>query len=204
MHSFKRNDVRIRTKIASKYGRRRKARIGTILNMISKDVVERALEVKSAIVFEDIRYIRSMYRRGNFQGRKFRGQMNNYWPFAEIKRQTECKAQWKGIPVIHLTKPETRETSSICYICGERLQSSRDKSRKLWCKKCERWFDRDLVAVMNTSHRGWVRFAQSHNVKGIGNEAMVQERVRRKDEEPLIRIVDPMKLCQRDKGREIF
>ncbi len=94
--SFKRNDVRIRTKIASKYGKRSKARIGNILNMISKDIVENSLEIKSAIVFEDIRYIRSMYRKGNYQGRKFRGQMNNNWPYNEIKRQTEYKAQWKG------------------------------------------------------------------------------------------------------------
>ncbi len=55
------------------------------------------------------------------------------------------------------------------------------------------------IAIMNISHRGWVRFAQSQH-KGIGNEAMVQERERgRMDEEPLIRIVDPMKLCQRAK-----
>ena len=127
--------------------------------------------------------------------------MNNNWPYNEIKRQTEYKAQWRGVPVIHLTKSETRGTSSNCYICGELLQSSRDKKRQLWCKKCERWFDRDLVAIMNISHRGWVRFAQSQH-KGIGDEAVVSERERR-DEEPLIRIVDPMKLCQRGKGRDL-
>ncbi len=201
VESFKRNDVRIRRKIASKYGRRRKARIGTILNMISKDVVERALVTQSAIIFEDIRFIRSMYRKGNFQGRHFRHQMNNNWQYGEIKRQTEYKARWEGVPVIHLTKSETRGTSSNCYICGERLQSNRDRKRQLWCWKCGKWFDRDLVAIMNISHRGWVRFAQSHNVKGIGREAVVSEHERR--DEPLIRIVDPMKLCQREKGKDL-
>jgi hypothetical protein len=36
-----------------------------------------------------------------------------------------------------------------------------------------RWFDRDLVAVMNISRRGWLRFGQS---KGEACEAMIQER----------------------------
>jgi putative transposase len=173
VRSFKRNDVRVRQGIASKYGRRRKARIGNILNKISKDVVERAFENKQAIIFEDIRYIRSMYRRGNYQGKRYRRQMNNNWQYGEIKRQTEYKAQRMGVPVIHLTKSDTRGTSSNCYICGELLQSSRDKPRQLWCRKCKRWFDRDLVGVMNISYRGWVRFAQSHNLlKGAGREAM--------------------------------
>jgi putative transposase len=193
VRSFKRNDVRIRKEIASKYGRRRKARIGNILNRISKDVVERALENKSAIIFEDIRYIRSMYRKGNYQGRHYRRQMNSNWPYGEIKRQVEYKAQWEGVPIIHLSKSETRGTSSKCYICGELLQSSRGKPRQLWCRKCERWFDRDLVGVMNISHRGWVRFAQSHNVKGIGRETMKRNPTRT----TVIQRVDPMKLCQR-------
>jgi putative transposase len=199
VRSFKRNDIRIRKKIASKYGNRKKNRVQYILNGVSKDVVQRAYEEKSVIIFEDIRYIRSMYRRGNFQGRHYRRQMNNNWHYGEIKRQVVYKAQWKGVPIIYLTKSETRGTSSNCYICGERLQSSRDKPRQLWCQKCGRWFDRDMVAVMNISHRGWMRFAQSQ-YKGIGSEAMVQERERR--DEPLILKVDPMKLCQG--GREIL
>jgi hypothetical protein len=92
--------------------------------------------------------------------------MNNNWPFAEIKRRVEYKARWLGIPMIQLTKSETRGTSSICYVCRERLQSSREKPRLLWCKK---WYDRDLVAVRNISHRGWMRFVHS---KGIGGEAV--------------------------------
>jgi putative transposase len=159
--------------------------------------VEEALESKAAIVFEDIRQIRSMFSKGNYQGREFRRQMNNHWPFGEIKRQIEYKAKWVGIPVIHLTKSETGGTSSRCYICGERLQSSKDKTRErqLWCGKCERWFDRDLVAVMNISHRGWVRFAQS---KGIGSEAMVQE----PEKTTVILKVDPMKLAREGKEDE--
>jgi putative transposase len=190
--SFKRNDARIRIAIASKYGRRKKQRIRDLLNKISKDVVERALERKSAIIFEDIDNIRSMYQKGNFQGRNYRRQMNNNWQFGEIKRQIEYKAQWAGIPVIHLTKSETGGTSSICYICGERLQSSREKNRQLWCKKCRKWFDRDLIAVINISRRGWLRLSQS---KGIGSETMNGN----PQTTMAILRVDPMKLAHQPK-----
>lgn len=196
--SFKRNDIRIRREISSKYGRRKKNRTANIRNLVSKDVVEEAREKRLAIVFEDIAGIRKLYRRGNGQGRDYRRVMNNHWCFGEIKRQVEYKASWIGVPVINLTATETRGTNSNCYQCGERFQDSREKLRSLWCKRCERWFDRDLVAVMNISYRGWLRFSQS---KGLGNEAMVQERGL---DTPILK-VDPRKLGQeRQKNSEIF
>jgi len=67
--SFKRNDVRIRKRIASKYGERRHRRINNVVHRITKDVVEIALKNK-AIVLEEIKGIRKLYRRGNYQGRK--------------------------------------------------------------------------------------------------------------------------------------
>jgi transposase len=78
--------------------------------------------------------------------------------------------------------------------CGERLQSALKEDvqhkRQLWCTKCGRWLDRDLVAVMNISHRGWLRFDQS---KGAGNEAMVQE----PEKTTVILRVDPAKLSRK-------
>lgn len=192
--AFKRNDARIRREISSKYGRRKAERVKRILHIISKDIVKNALSNKQAIAFEDIRGIRNLYQKGNGQGRDYRRQMNNHWPFAEIKRQIEYKAQWEGVPIIHLTKEETRGTSLECVKCGERLQSTfkedAQHKRQLWCNTCAKWFDRDLVAVMNISRRGWLRFRQS---KGEAGEAMVQER----DETPtLILKVDASKLTR--------
>jgi putative transposase len=152
--SFRRNDVRVRRSIATKYGKRKKNRTHNILNLAPSEIVISSLTQKLTIVFEDIKYIRSMYQKGNHQGKKYSRQMNNNWPFAEMKRQIQYKANWLGIPVIHLTKSKTRGTSSNCCICGKRLQSSGDKSWQLWCRKCENWYDRDLVAVMNISRRG--------------------------------------------------
>jgi transposase len=58
-------------------------------------------------------------------------------------------------------------------------------------------FDRDLVAVLNISRRGRVRFARS---EGVGSEAMVQEPNAGMTMPKVILKVDPTKLPQR--GRE--
>jgi len=164
VRSFRRNDVRVRRQLAAKYGRRRQERVRQILNRVSKNIVAEAKAKGQAIAFEDIRGIRKLYRKGNGQGRSFRGRMNS-WPFHELKRQVEYKAAWEGVPVVTLTKSETKGTTMDCPRCGERLQAAvRDDirhHRQLWCEGCKRWEDRDLVAVMNISRRGWVRFAQS-------------------------------------------
>jgi len=166
--SFRRNDARIRRQISSKYGRRKNGRVRWILHQVSKDIVQNARANKDTIIFEEIKDIRNLYRKGNSQSRKFRGLMNSA-PFGEIKRQVEYKAAWEGLPARTLTKGETRGTTRSCYRCGERLQGNRWRPRELWCKNCKRWFDRDLVAVMNISRRGWVRFAHS---KGGAGEAV--------------------------------
>ena len=147
MRSFKRNDVRIRRVLAVKYGRRRSERVNQILHKVSKSVVDLAKEGRGAIVLEQIEGLRNLYRRGNFQGRNFRARMNSV-PWYEIKRQIEYKAAWEGVPVIQLSKAETRGTSKLCPICGERLledRFSRVHRRELWCVKCGRWLDRDVV-----------------------------------------------------------
>lgn len=182
--SFKRNDFRIKKKIYSKYGKRKNNRVNQILHKVSKSVVEYASKNKEAIVFEDIRHIRKLYQKGNLQGRKFRGRMNS-WSFSGIKKQVEYKAQWIGLPVIQLSKKETNGTSTLCPTCGKRLQEQRT-SRELWCKTCQRWLDRDVVAVMNQSLRGLSRFDSS---KGDVSETMN----RNAEKIPLILQVDASK-----------
>ena len=106
------------------------------------------------------------------------------------KTQIEYKAAWEGVPVIQLTKGETRGTSKICPAFGERLQEDRFSKvhyRELWGEKCGKWRDRDVAAVMNISHRGWLNFGQS---KGEAGETRVQE----PREEGVILKVDASKL----------
>jgi putative transposase len=194
VRSFKRADIRIRQRISSKYGRRRSERVKQIIHGVTRQIVQEAKATKQAIVFEDIRGIRRLYRRGNGQGRSFRARMNS-WPFYEVKRQIEYKAAWEGLPVITLSRKDTQGTTMDCARCGERLQSpvrgDLQHSRQLWCGKCGRWMDRDLVAVLNISRRGRVRFARS------SKEGEADETVRGNAEhegEPLILRVDASKL----------
>ncbi len=172
--SFKRDDARIRRKIASKYGRRRTARTNQLLHIATKHLVTSAANHGEALVLEDIRGIRRLYQRGNGQGRKRRARMNG-WSFSEAQRQIEYKANWAGLPVIQLTIRETRGTSTTCPRCGERLQSDSRLERKLWCGKCRWLMDRDVVAAINIARRGRLRFDRSlpdSQAKGGAAEAM--------------------------------
>jgi putative transposase len=186
--SFKRNDVRIRKRLYSKYGTRRKNRIAQVLHRVSKTVVQNAKQDKSAIVFEDIRRIRQLYQRGNYQGKSYRGRMNS-WSFAEIKRLITYKAAWEGIPVIQLSIAETRGTSQLCPRCGKKI--TQVDGRMLWCDHCKRWMDRDVVGAMNVSIKGRSRFERS---QGLAGEAMKGNPTM-----PVILRVDASKLALRRK-----
>ncbi len=158
--SFRRDDARIRTGIASRYGQRRTSRTDHLLHSATKTIVAVAVRKTTAIVLENIEGIRSLYRKGNGQSRKYRGRMNG-WSFAEAQRQIEYKAQWLGLPVIRLSRRETMGSSITCPRCGERLQSDKRLGRKLWCGRCRIVMDRDTVAAINLARRGRVRFARS-------------------------------------------
>jgi putative transposase len=152
--------------------------------------VQSAKESKTAIAFEDIRHIRKIYQRGNYQGRAYRGKLNG-WSFAEIKRQIEYKAAWEGIPIIQLSVNETRGTSKLCPQCGKKIAQVDRKNRQLWCAKCKKWMDRDIVAAMNLSIKGRSRFERSQGLVGEamkGNPTM-----------PVILRVDASKLAFRHK-----
>ena len=185
--SFKRNDHRIRKRIYSKYGLRRKNRINQILHRVSKRVANDANRQKTAIAFEDIRYIRRLYQRGNGQARGYRAKMH-MWSFAEVKRQIEYKAAWEGIPVIQLSVKDTRGTSQLCPRCGKKITQVDRKTRQLWCDQCKRWMDRDVIAAMNISTKaGWSRVDHS---KGAADEVMKGNLER----DPVILRVDAAKL----------
>ena len=149
---LKRNDVRIRRKIAGKHGRIEKERVKRILHNASKFVVDYARERNMAIVMEDIKGIRKLYQKGNGQGRQYRGRMAS-WSYYELQRQIEYKAQWEGLPVIYV---KAGGTSSKCSVCGDKLFV--EEGRMMYCVKCHRRIDRDMNASINILNRG-VRFA---------------------------------------------
>jgi putative transposase len=195
IRSFKRADVRVRREIASKYGRRRRERTKQLLNLVSRKIVMDAKANRQVMVFEDIKGIRRLYMKGNMQRKSFRDRMNSA-PWYELKRQTEYKGAWEGVPVITLTRGETRGTTMDCPRCGERLQvairGDREHYRQLWCEVCQRWWDRDVVAVLNISRKGWLRF--DHSKGGAGEAVRGNPREEGGSEEPVILRVDASKL----------
>jgi putative transposase len=165
LSSFKRFDVRVKRHFQKRLGNRRARRIKQYMHIISKDIVKKAVESKSMIVLEDLTGIRKLYRKGNGQGRKYRRKLNS-WSFYELQRQIQYKATWNGIQVRFV---DPKRTSKLCPICGDGIQEDRLHTRKLWCTNCKRSMDRDVVASLNISYKGWSRFCHP---RGLSGEAM--------------------------------
>ncbi|MDE1853422.1 MAG: transposase [Thaumarchaeota archaeon] len=162
--SFKRNDVRVSKKIASKYWKRANHRTDQMLHAATNFIVNAAAMNGAAIALEDLEGIRKMYQRGNKQGPDYRFRLNS-WPHWKAKRMLEYKSGWNGVTEIHLTKSETRGSSSVHHACGEKLHSPERGDavhrRMLWCQACKIWVDRDVNAAVVLSQRGLARFASS-------------------------------------------
>ena len=75
--SFKRNDARIRKKIASKYGRRRRDRTNHLLHKVTKRIVEQAERRREVLVLENLTGMRNRFLRREGGTRASRGTMNS-------------------------------------------------------------------------------------------------------------------------------
>ena len=159
---FKRDDSRIRRRIASKYGRIQRHRTQWLLHNVSKRLVDHASKNHLGIVLENINGIRKLYRKGNGQGRKYRGRLNA-WSFYELDREISYKASWIGLAVIRVSP---KGTSSKCSVCGDRMVFSKE-SRTLHCPTCGNDVDRDVNAARNILSAG-LRFSP----EGLSVEAV--------------------------------
>lgn len=161
--SFKRDDVRVRRKLARKYWTRASNRTNQMLHAATNFMVENAARNDAAFALEDLTDIRKMYRRGSGQGEDYRFRLNS-WPHWKAKQMLEYKAAWKGLTMIALTKSETYGSSST-HACGEKLRNPKGDDvahkRMLWCQACKEWTDRDVNAAIVLSQRGLARFASS-------------------------------------------
>jgi putative transposase len=162
---FKRNDIRIRTRVFSKYGEKQRNRVQPVLHSVSKRIVDEAKTRRYGIVMERLTGIRRLYHRGSGQSRHYRARMNS-WSYGELQRQIEYKAHWEGVRVTYVP---ARNTSKRCSICGYNTLESTD--RQLWCPHCGAILDRDENAARNIA-AGGLRFSPN----GPPGEAMVEER----------------------------
>ena len=159
---FKRNDQKMKRSFFQKFNQRMQHRTKKFLHKISKQIVENAKQNKSAIVFENLKGIRKLYRRGNGQGKNYRRRLNG-WQYYELQHQVEYKAGWEGVPVWF---EDPKSTSKLCPVCGKRIQEDRQNRRKLWCNNCMKSMDRDVVASLNIAYKGWTRFTHPRGDTG--------------------------------------
>lgn len=187
--AFRRNDRRMKIKFFSQKRHRQTRRVNQYLHKVSKDIVQKAKESKSMIVFEELKGIRKLYRRGNGQGNEYRRKLNS-WSFHELQRQIQYKAAWEGIPIGFI---DPKCTSKMCPICGDRIQEDNQNLRKTWCGNCMMLMDRDVIASMNIAYKGWTRLIHP---RGLSGETMKRNVVLDKYQEPLILRVDGSKLVE--------
>ncbi len=164
---FRRNDVKVKKRLFTKYGRLGTNRVGWLLHNVSANIVLQAKLRRQAIVMENLNGIRKLYRKGNGQGSDYRSRMNA-WSYGELQRQIQYKAEWNGIPVIPVIYVRPNGTSARCSMCGHRVLP--EENRKLHCRSCGLTIDRDVNAARNILARG-LRFKPV----GSAGEAMVQE-----------------------------
>ncbi len=141
------NDRRLKEKFAG--SRREKERIRQTLNVVSKQIVEKALGNREAIVLERLTGIRKAHKKGNGKGRESRRRAN-LWPFRLLQQQIVYKASWGGVPVEFV---DPRNTSKICSVCGLVNRQLKVTDRE-WLCPCGATLDRDLNAAINIERRG--------------------------------------------------
>jgi putative transposase len=176
--SFRRDDVRVRREISSKYWNRADHRTDQMLHAATNYIVESAAEGHAALALEELTGISRMYQKGNGQGAHYRFRMNS-WSHRKALDMLGYKSVWRGVTVIQLTKSETRGSSST-HICGEGLREPErgdvGHRRMLWCQECRVWVDRDVNAAMTLSERGLARLASSHHRSSARNKPSTGEK----------------------------
>jgi putative transposase len=138
-----RQDRRISQQLYSRYGERERNRTIQRVHKITKKITTFAEANQFGIVMENLKGIRKLYRKGNGQGRSYRGRMNSL-VFREIQRQSEYKGRWEGLPVLYV---DPRGTSRNCPDCGSRVVVL--AGRQLYCPECDKIWDRDVLASKN-------------------------------------------------------
>jgi len=146
---FRRHDLRVKTRLFRKYATLKSDRTSAILHRVSSEIVRKAKERKQAIVMEDLRRVREIFRRSSGSSAYYLAKMN-MWPFAELQRQLEYKANWEGLRVVRI---DPASTSNDCSRCRGGMLEDQRNDRMVNCKRCGLVIDRDLNAAENLLSR---------------------------------------------------
>ena len=170
---FKRDDVRIRKKIFTKYGIIQQNKENQFLHRITKKI---ASENKT-VFMEELKGIRKLYRKGNGQGKKFRFKLNS-WARYKAQSQIEYKSLWNGNNV-YFVNP--RGTSAKCSICDGKII---EENRMVRCPQCGLHIDRDVNASRNILNRGLLM--HPHGARFEPDAPQVEAMKQSKDAEQIV------------------
>jgi putative transposase len=193
VRSFRRDDVRILRAISSKYGRRRRERVRQMIHGVTRRIVQDEGKQASDSLRRNRRHPQTLS-----QGKRPRKAVQGANELVALSRdQAAGRVQGsmgrrsgdypieEGYERDHNGLREMRGATPIA------VRGDLEHRRQLWSERCGRWMDRDLIAVLNISRRGRVRFARSSTEGGAGEAVKGNAEG---DGEPLILRVDASKL----------
>jgi len=156
---------KLRRELLKKYSGKEKRKVEWFLHNIAKQIVEDFQD--SEFVLENLKGIREAINKRELRKNKYNGKIQlhrtkpkkllrrlNSWPFKKVQFFIEYKALWNNNLVSYL---DPRKTSSICPICGYKLELN--GHRVLRCENCGYENDRDIIACLNLLKMKGVRFS---------------------------------------------
>ena len=113
----------------------------SVNHLISRRIVDKAIETTRAIVLENLKGIRQRIKVRRSQ----KGQYHK-WAFSELIRFITYKARLAGIPVFFI---DPRHTSQRCSHCGYTSRANRKSQSEFVCKSCGFSLNADHNAALN-------------------------------------------------------
>ncbi|MDV3244768.1 MAG: transposase [Nitrososphaerales archaeon] len=165
---FRRHDHRVRGAFLRKYGALENDAREALLHRVSSAIVRRALERRQAIIMEDLRGIREIYRKSSGSSAGYLSKMNA-WPFAKLARQVAYKAKWEGLPVVTV---EPQGTSNECSECGGAMTESAELHPYVKCESCGLEIHRDVNSARVILKLGTKKLGLRFGQVGPASEAM--------------------------------
>jgi putative transposase len=126
-------------KVIKRIGGEEHRKVNDVLHKISKEIVDRAKELRATIVIGNLKGIRRKRRNRTLN------RIVNRMPYYRLTRYIRYKAEWEGVPVLLI--PEYN-TSKTCYRCGK--EGKRLNQARFKCPNCGLdYFNADLNGAIN-------------------------------------------------------
>jgi len=143
-------------RLLAKYRGREWRRVREIYYKAVKEVIGRAEEIgATVIVMEDLEIHKEDKGSEELNGRLHR------WSYGRFQRMLEYQAKLHGLNVKYI---DPKNTSSICPVCGGKLNPSPNGRRLRRCRRCGLEEDRDVIAVKNLIRRYYEEHMDNKNL----------------------------------------